>query len=46
MPANPVSRIHQVSEDPLWKAMVEAQSKWNTIMKDRQLIHLMGSVTV
>ena len=40
MPSGPVSRIHQVSRDLPGKAMVEAQNKWNTIMKDLQLIHL------
>ena len=45
-PADPVSRRHQVSGDLLGKGMVEAHSKWNTIMQDLQLIHLMGSVRV
>ena len=46
MPAYPVSRIRQVSCHFPGKAMVEARNKWNTIMKDLQLIHLMGFVRV
>ena len=38
MPADRVSRIHQVSSDLLGKAMVEARSKWNSIMNNLQLI--------
>ena len=44
--ADPGSRIRQVSGYFLGKAMVEAQNKWDTIMKDLQLIHLMGCVRV
>ena len=43
MPADPVSRIRQVFGDFLGKAIVEAVNKLNTIMKDLQLIHLVGS---
>ena len=46
MPADPVSRIHKVFGDLLGKAMVEARSKWNSIMSNLQLIHFMESVKV